>query len=80
MTKPETLKFCVVQNDDYYLIEPALKDLKSSDLIPVSQFVDDQTMKVFDQLFKHSFTPAGNASGSVLKFYSVLMQMMPISR
>ena len=80
MTSPEMLKFCLVQKDDYNLIEPALKDLYSDALIPISEYVDEQTMEAFSKPFKKSFTPAGNASGSVLKLYSVLMQMMPLSK
>lgn len=80
MTKPEILKFCLVQKDGFTLIEPALKDLKSDDLIPLSTFLDTQTMEAFSQPFKDSFSPAGNASGSVLKLFSALMQMMPLGK
>lgn len=79
MTMPEELKFCVAEENNYYLIEPALKDLNSDELIPLSQFVDQQTKDSFAKLFNYSFTPSGSASGSVLKFYSVLIQIMPLS-
>ena len=80
MTKPEDMKFCVTQKDEKYMIEPALKDLKSDNFIPISQIVDAQTMENFDKPFNMSFTPGGNVAGSVLKIYSVFMQMMPLTK
>lgn len=79
MTSPETMKFCVVQRDEEYLIEPALKDLTSDDFIPISQLVDVQTMENFNKSFSLSFTPGGNTTGSVLKIYSAFIQMMPLN-
>ena len=79
MTKPEDVGFCVVQKDKKYMIEPALKDLKTGDFIPISQIVDVQTMENFDKPFNLSFTPGGNATGSVLNVYSTFMQMMPLT-
>ena len=79
MTKPETVKFCVTQKDKMYMIEPALKDLNSSDFIPISQIVDVQTMENFNMPFNLSFTPGGNATGSALKIYSTFIQMMPLT-
>jgi hypothetical protein len=78
MTKPETMQFCVVQKGKEYTIEPALKDLTSNDLIPISQMVDVQTMDSFNKSFNMSFTPGGNATGSALKIYSAFIQMMPL--
>ena len=78
MTKPETMQFCVVQKDNDYTIEPALKDLQSNTLIPISQMVDVQTMDSFNKSFNMSFTPGGNATGSALKIYSAFVQMMPL--
>ena len=78
MTKPETLQFCLVQENKMYKVEPALKDLESNGLIPISQLVDQQTMDCFDTSFKQSYTPAGNSASSTLQFYSVFMQMMPL--
>ena len=80
MTTPEIVKFCVVKKADLYTIEPGLKDLKSDDFLPISAFVDPQTMDSFDKSFEHSFTPTGSSAGSMLQFYSLLMQMMPMSR
>ena len=79
MTKPEIVKFCVVEKDNKYMIEPALKDLKSNDLIPISQLVDAQAMEDFNKPFNLSFTPGGNATGSALKIYSAFIQMMPMN-
>ena len=76
MTKPEDVGFCVVQKDKLYMIEPALKDLKTNDYIPISQIVDVQTMENFDKPFNLSFTPGGNATGSALQIYSTFLQMM----
>ena len=79
MTKPETVKFCVVQNGDKYMIEPALKDLRSDAYLPISALLDQKTLAYINQPLQQSFTPAGNASSSVLEFYAVFMQMMPLS-
>ena len=79
MTKPEVMKFCVTEKDKQYMIEPALKDLKSDKFIPVSQIVDAQTMENFNKSFNLSFTPGGNATGSALNIYSSLIQMMPLN-
>lgn len=79
MTSPETVKFCVVQKDEKYMIEPALKDLASNDFIPISQLVDVQTMENFNKSFNLSFTPGGNTTGSALKIYSAFIQMMPLN-
>ena len=79
MTKPEDVGFCVVQKDKMYMIEPALKDLKTNDFIPISQIVDAQTMENFNKPFNLSFTPGGNATGSALQFYSTFLQMMPLN-
>ena len=78
MTKPETVKFCVVQKDENYMIEPALKDLSGNGLIPISQLVNVQTMEQFNKSFNLSLIPGGNATGSVLRFYSTFIQMMPL--
>lgn len=79
MTSPEIVKFCVVQKDKKYLIEPALKDLTSNDFIPISQLVDVQAMENFNKSFNLSFTPGGKTTGSALKVYSAFIQMMPLS-
>ena len=79
MTKPEDVGFCVVQKDQKYMIEPALKDLKTNEYIPISQIVDVQTMENFDKLFNLSFTPGGNATGSALQIYSTFLQMIPLT-
>lgn len=79
MTKPETVKFCVVQNGDNYMIEPALKDLRSDAYLPISALLDKETLAYINQPLQQSFTPAGNASSSALEFYAVFMQMMPLS-
>lgn len=79
MTKPEVMKFCVTEKDKQYMIEPALKGLKSDKLIPISQIIDAQTMENFNKSFNMSFTPGGNATGSVLNVYSALIQMMPLN-
>jgi hypothetical protein len=79
MTKPETVKFCVVQNGDKYMIEPALKDLRSDAYLPISALLDQKTLAYINQPLQQSFTPAGNASSSALEFYAVFMQMMPLS-
>ena len=80
MTKPENVGFCVVQKDKMYMIEPALKDLKSGDYIPMSQIVDAQTMANFNMPFNLSFTPGGNATSSTLNVYSALLQMMHLTK
>ena len=80
MSKPEPLLFCAVQQGDGYKVEPALKDLSGDGLIPISQLVGPQTMEYFNKPFELSFTPGGNATSSALQFYSVFMQMMPMSR
>ena len=77
MTMPETMSFCLVQDDKVNKIEPALKDLEGGGLIPISQLVDQQTMDCIDASFKQSYTPAGNSASSILQFYSAFMQMMP---
>lgn len=79
MTKPEVMKFCVTEKDKQYMIEPALKDLKSDEFIPISQIIDAQTMENFNKSFNMSFTPGGNATGSALSVYSALIQMMPLN-
>ena len=79
-SQPEAVKFCVVQQDDKYLIEPAFRQLDGNGLVPLSQLVDLQTMDAFNTPFSQSFTPAGNAAGSTLNFYSVFMQMMPFNQ
>ena len=79
MTKPEDVGFCVVQKDQKYMIEPALKDLKTNEYIPICQIVDVQTMENFDKLFNLSFTPGGNATGSALQIYSTFLQMIPLT-
>ena len=79
MTKPDAVKFCVVQKDGNYMIEPALKKLTSDDFIPISQLVNSQTMENFNKSFHLSFTPGGNATGSALKIYSAFIQMMPLN-
>ena len=61
------------------MIEPALKDLKSDEFIPISQIIDAQTMENFNKSFNMSFTPGGNATGSALSVYSALIQMMPLN-
>ncbi|MBO7539977.1 MAG: hypothetical protein J6T44_11900 [Prevotella sp.] len=76
--KPETVKFCLVQKDNLYAIEPGLKDLDSDDYIPVSQLVDSQVMEQFNKPFSQSFIPTGNSASSILRFYSVFMRMMPL--
>jgi hypothetical protein len=80
MSKPEPVLFCAVQQGDGYTVEPALKDLSGDGLIPISQLVDSQTMEYINKPFELSFTPGGNATSSALQFYSVFMQMMPMSR
>lgn len=80
MTKPEDIHFCLVQKDDKYMIEPALRRFEGIGLIPLSELVDQQTLIYINGPFKESFTPAGNTVGSALKFYSVFMRMMPFSR
>ena len=79
MTGPEDVKFCLVKKDNQYTIEPGLKDLYSDDIIPLSQLVDNQTMESINKPFSQSFTPAGNSASSTLRFYSVFMQMMPLT-
>ena len=80
MTKPEVVGFCVTQKDGNYVIEPALKDLETGNaFIPISQILDAPAMTGFEKPFSQSFTPGGNAAGSALKFYSVFMQMMPLT-
>lgn len=79
MTKPETVKFCLVQNGDKYMIEPALKDLRSDAYLPISALLDQETLTYINRPLQQSFTPAGNASSSALEFYAVFMQMMPLS-
>ena len=79
MTKPETVKFCLVQNGDKYMIEPALKDLRSDAYLPISALLDQETLDYINRPLQQSFTPAGNASSSALEFYAVFMQMMPLS-
>lgn len=78
MTKPEIVKFCLVQNGDKYMIEPALKDLRSDAYLPISTLFDQETLDYINQPLQQSFTPAGNASSSALEFYAVFMQMMPL--
>ena len=80
MTMPETMKFCIVKKDNLYTIEPGLKDLRNDDFVPVSQLVDRQAIDDFNKPFEQSFTPAGSSAGSLLEFYSVFMQMMPMNR
>lgn len=77
MTMPETMSFCLVQDDKRNRVEPALEDLEGAGLIPISQLVDQQTMDCIDVSFKQSYTPAGNSASSILQFYSAFMQMMP---
>lgn len=79
MTKPEIVKFCVVQKDENYVIEPALEDWTGKVLIPISQLVDAQTMENFNKPFNLSFTPGGNTTSSALKIYSAFIQMMPLN-
>lgn len=78
MTKPETMKFCLVNEGDQCKMEFALKDLDSDRFIPLSQLVDQQVMDNIEESFNLSYTPAGNSAGSIIQFYSVFMQMMPI--
>lgn len=76
LTKPETMKFCLVQKDGKYRIVPALKDLDGDGLVPLGDLLGKQAMEPLMQLF----APASNASSSTIKFYSVFMQMMPMNR
>ena len=78
-TKPETVNFCAVQRDGKSTIEPGLKNLESNDYIPISQLLSRETMEYIDKPFKLSYTPSGNSTSAALRFYSVLMQMMPIN-
>lgn len=79
MTKPEVMKFCVTEKDKQYMIEPALKDLKSDKFIPFSQIVDAQAMENFNKSFNLSFTPGAYATGATLQIYSAFMQMIPLT-
>jgi len=79
ITKPETVRFCLVQQDKGCWIEPGLKDLDSDAFVPISELLDAETMDYINKSFGQSFTPAGNAAGSALQFYSVFMQMMPLT-
>jgi hypothetical protein len=36
-------------------------------------------MEYIDKPFKQSYTLSGNSTSAALRFYSVLMQMMPIN-
>ena len=80
MTKPEVVRFCMTQKDNNYMIEPALKDLKTGNFVPISQIVDAQTMENFDKPFNMSFTPGGNATGLALQIYSTFLQMIPLTK
>ena len=76
---PEPVKLCLVKKDNLYTIEPGIKDIYSDDVIPISQLVDSQVMEQFNKPFNQSFTPSGNSAGSVLRFYSTFMRMLPLS-
>ena len=76
----EIMKLCSVERDGEYLVEPAVFNLEGTEFIPISGMLDAQTMKSFNDSFQYSFTPAANASGSTLDFYSTFMQMMPLDK
>lgn len=76
---PEPVKLCLVKKDNLYTIEPGIKDIYSDDVIPISQLVDSQVMEQFNKPFNQSFTPSGNSAGSVLRFYSTFMRMLPLT-
>ena len=73
------LALSLVKKDNLYTIEPGIKDIYSDDVIPISQLVDSQVMEQFNKPFNQSFTPSGNSAGSVLRFYSAFMRMLPLS-
>ena len=75
MKSPETVRFCLVQEDDTYTLEPGLMNLTTQEYLPISHYVDAQTLAAISKPFKQSFAPVGNSTGSILKFYSVLIQM-----
>ena len=79
MTESESLKFALVEHDHLYTVEPALVNLYGDGLISLSQLVGQSTMDDINRPFDLSFTPVGNSASSTLKFYSVFMQMMPLS-
>lgn len=76
---PEPVRLCLVKKGDQYTIEPGIKDIYSDDVIPINQLVDSQVMEQFNKPFSQSFTPSGNSAGSVLRFYSAFMRMLPLS-
>lgn len=73
------LALSLVKKDNLYTIEPGIKDIYSDDVIPISQLVDSQVMEQFNKPFNQSFTPSGNSAGSVLRFYSTFMRMLPLT-
>lgn len=76
---PEPVRLCLVKKDNQYTIEPGIKDIFSDENIPISQLVDSRVMEQFNKPFSQSFTPSGNSASSILRFYSVFMQMMPLT-
>ena len=79
MKQPEAVQLYPAKKEDNYILEPGLKDLDNDGFIPISQLLDAQTLEYINQPFMQSFTPVGTASGSLLKFYSVFLQLAGIN-
>jgi len=75
MKSSEPVRFCLVQEDNAYTLEPGLKNLTTQEYLPISHYVDAQTLAAINKPFQQSFVPVGNSADSILKFYSVLIQM-----
>ncbi len=76
---PEPVRFCLVKKDNHYTVELGIKDIFSDANIPINQLVDSEVMEQLNKPFSQSFTPSGNSASSILKFYSVFMQMQPLT-